>query len=184
MSTTLLRRLVPVVAVVALLSACDTAGDDSAQAAAERPVRVEPDAPTTAAPEPAPDETDEPEDGHDDEHEHEGMEGEPPPDEDATPVDPAPGTTVDPRAYAWESARVLGDDQRWLRLHFWKGVEPCEVLDDVVVDYGEDEVTVTLLLGRAQDAGDVACIEIVEYHSVTVALDEPIGRRNLVDGAA
>lgn len=97
-------------------------------------------------------------------------------------VEPRPGmTNVYPRIY--DTARI-GDDGTTVTIDFWSGVEPCYVLDHVDVAYGADEVTVTLFEGSDPTGGDVACIEIGVSKRVVITLDEPLGDRALVDGAA
>ena len=97
-------------------------------------------------------------------------------------VEPTPGMSdVYPRAF---DKIVVGDDGRTLTIFFWSGVEPCYVLDHVDVDYGPGAITVTLFEGHDASAGDVACIEIALIKKVVVQLDEPVGDRRVVDGAA
>ena len=45
-------------------------------------------------------------------------------------------------------------------------------------------MTITLFEGHDPNAGDVACIEIAVFKRVVVQLDEPVGGRAIVDGAA
>jgi hypothetical protein len=114
-----------------------------------------------------------------------------PGDEPAVPTDPYDGaqlvkpTTgmsgVSPRPY---DKAVVGDDDRTLTIFFWSGVEPCYVLDHIDVDYGPGAITVTLFEGYDASAGDVVCIEIALLKKVVVVLDEPVGDRRIVDGAA
>jgi hypothetical protein len=100
----------------------------------------------------------------------------------ARKVDPTPGMSdVYPRAF---DKAVVGDDGRTLTIFFWSGVEPCYVLDHVDVTYGPGAITVTLFEGHDATAGDVACIEIALIKKVVVQLDEPVGDRRVVDGAA
>jgi hypothetical protein len=101
----------------------------------------------------------------------------------SSPVTPVPGM-ADVRAVGWDRVDVAGDD-RTLTIHFWSGVEPCYVLDRVDVRYGDDAVTVTLFEGHdpSADDEDMVCIEIALAKSVTIALDEPLAGRDLIDGA-
>jgi len=100
----------------------------------------------------------------------------------AQKVEPRPGMSdLYPRAF---DKAVVGDDDRTLTIFFWSGVEPCYVLDHVDVGYGADAITVTLFEGHDASAGDVACIEIALIKKVVVHLDEPVGDRRIVDGAA
>ncbi len=97
-------------------------------------------------------------------------------------VEPTPGMAgVNPTAF---DKVVVGDDDRTLTIFFWSGVEPCYVLDRVDVDASRDAITVTLFQGHDASAGDVACIEIALLKEVVVQLDEPVGDRRIVDGAA
>ena len=100
----------------------------------------------------------------------------------AQKVEPTPGMSdVYPRAF---DKAVVGNGGRTLTIFFWSGVEPCYVLDHVDVDAGGDAITVTLFEGHDASAGDVACIEIALLKKVVVQLDEPVGDRRIVDGAA
>ena len=97
-------------------------------------------------------------------------------------VEPTPGM-ADVYARPFDSATVNGDGTS-VTIDFVSGVEPCAVLDRVDVGYGADAVTITLFEGRDPNAGDVACIEIAVFKRVIVQLDEPLGDREIVDGAA
>ena len=98
----------------------------------------------------------------------------------AQPVEPTPGM-AGVRARPFDRA-MLNDDGT-VTILFTSGVEPCAVLDHVIVDEG-DVVTITLYEGHDPDAGDVACIEIAVLKSVTITLDHPLDGRDIVDGAA
>ena len=99
----------------------------------------------------------------------------------AQPVEPTPGM-AGVRARPFDRA-MLNDDGT-VTILFTSGVEPCAVLDHVDVDEGDAAVTITLYEGHDPDAGDVACIEIAVLKSVTITLDQPLGGRDIVDGAA
>ncbi|MGH2680758.1 MAG: hypothetical protein ACRDG8_09820 [Actinomycetota bacterium] len=101
---------------------------------------------------------------------------------DAQLVEPRPGMT-DSRPHGFDRA-VVNDDGRSLTIFFWSGVEPCYVLDRVEVDAGPGAITVTLFEGHDANAGDIACIDIALLEKVIVTLDEPVGHRRIVDGAA
>ena len=102
--------------------------------------------------------------------------------EGAQKVEPTPGMAgVNPTAF---DKVVVGDDGKTLTIFFWSGVEPCYVLDHVEVDKSRDAITATLFQGHDPSAGDVACIEIALLKKVVVQLDEPVGDRRIVDGAA
>ncbi len=97
-------------------------------------------------------------------------------------VEPTPGMAgVNPTAF---DKVVVGDDDRTLTIFFYSGVEPCYVLDRVDVDEGSDAITITLFQGHDASAGDVACIDIALLKKVVVELDEQVGDRRIVDGAA
>lgn len=96
-------------------------------------------------------------------------------------VRPRPGM-ADLRQVAWEKARQTSSG-RSLRVSYWSGVEPCNVLDRVDVDYSPTKIIVTLYEGHDPEAGDVACIEIALLKAVVVRLDEPVDERKIVDGA-
>jgi hypothetical protein len=104
------------------------------------------------------------------------------PDGGAEPVEPRPGM-AGVRPHAFDHA-VVGSDGTTVTVYFWSGVEPCYVLDHVDVEYGAKAVTITIFEGHDPEAGDVACIEIALLKKVVVELDEPVGDREIVDGAA
>jgi hypothetical protein len=104
------------------------------------------------------------------------------PDGSAQLVEPTPGM-AGIRPHAFDHA-VVGDDGTTVAVFFWSGVEPCHVLDHVDVADGANAVTITLYEGHDASAGDVACIEIALMKEVVVELDEPVGDREIVDGAA
>ena len=89
---------------------------------------------------------------------------------------------ADLRQVAWEKARQTSSG-RALRVTYWSGVEPCNVLDNVDVAYSPKRITVTLFEGHDPEAGDVACIDIALLKAVVVKLDEPVDGRKIVDGA-
>ncbi|MFN2389244.1 MAG: hypothetical protein ABR575_06510 [Actinomycetota bacterium] len=100
----------------------------------------------------------------------------------AQQVEPRPGM-AGVVASGWDRA-VPVRGGRVLRVFFWSGVEPCNVLDRVEVDYAENAVTVTLFQGHDPTQPDVACIEIAIRKVVEVDLTEPLDGRKVVDGAA
>ena len=105
-----------------------------------------------------------------------------PGDEGPVLVEPRPGMAgVHARPFDRAAAN---DDGTSVTIDFVSGVEPCAVLDHVDVRYSAEAVTITLYEGHDPNAGDVACIEIGVYKRVTVQLDEPLGERAIVDGAA
>jgi hypothetical protein len=107
-----------------------------------------------------------------------------PPPGDGLPqiVEPEAGL-ADVFARPFDTATASGDATS-VTIDFWSGVEPCTMLDHVDATYGPRTVTITLFEGRDPNAGDVACIEIAVAKRVVVRLDEPLGDRPIVDGAA
>jgi hypothetical protein len=97
-------------------------------------------------------------------------------------VTPRPGM-ADVFARPFDTATV-SDDGRSVAIDFVSGVEPCSVLDHVDVRARPDAVSITVFEGHDPDAGDVACIEIGVLKRTVVQLDEPVGGRTIVDGAA
>ncbi|MGZ8765069.1 MAG: hypothetical protein ACXW2C_05145 [Acidimicrobiia bacterium] len=97
-------------------------------------------------------------------------------------VEPRPGM-ADVRPVRFDAAHPVGDG-RTLEIRFTGGVAPCFVLDRVSVDEQAERVVVTLFAGRDADAGDVACIELAALYATRVPLDDPLGSRAVVDGAA
>jgi hypothetical protein len=97
----------------------------------------------------------------------------------ALAVTPRPGL-VDIRKHIWDRAEPVGPRQ--VRVEFWGGIEECEALDHVDVDESPERVAITLFTGRVPTA-DV-CIEIAVLKSFTVTLDDPVGEREILDGAA
>jgi hypothetical protein len=106
----------------------------------------------------------------------------PPNDGEPLLVEPRPGMVdVYPRPFA---SAAPGRDGADVTIDFWSGIEPCTVLDHVDVRYGSRAVTITLYEGHDPNADDVACIDIAVGKRVIVPLDEPLGDRRIVDGAA
>ena len=89
---------------------------------------------------------------------------------------------ADLRRIPWEKQRRTPGG-RSLRVTYWSGVEPCNVLDHVEVRYGGDQIVVTLYEGHDPAQADVACIEIALLKAVVVKLEEPVDGRKIVDGA-
>ena len=104
------------------------------------------------------------------------------PGDSAEPVEPRPGmVNVSPIPFDHVD---VGDDDRTLTVFFWSGVEPCYVLDRVDVDESPGSIRITLFQGSDPDVTNVACIDIALLKKVTLQLDEPVGTRRIVDGAA
>lgn len=97
----------------------------------------------------------------------------------ALEVDPRDGL-VDVGPHVWDQIQVAS--QTSLVVLFYGGVEECEGLARVEVDETPKKVTITLFTGRVPDAE--VCIEIAVLKSVRIELDDPLGDRRIVDGAA
>ena len=86
----------------------------------------------------------------------------------ATLVVPRPGRlNTHPVRVARLDARVEGS-QAIVRLSWWSGVEPCTVLDSVVVV--RTGSTIALTVREGADRLDVACIAIAQYKATVVDL--------------
>lgn len=79
----------------------------------------------------------------------------------------------------FDKHKILDGDR--LKLFFWGGVEDCYGVDHVDIEYGNEVVIATIFYGSKPNA-DV-CIELAEYQAVVVQLDEPVGGREILDGA-
>ncbi|MER7208030.1 hypothetical protein ABZ470_18815 [Streptosporangium sp. NPDC020072] len=97
------------------------------------------------------------------------------------PVKPE-GHAIGPRKVAWLSAKP-SKDGRSLRVVWWSGVEPCQVLDRVTVKQTSKRVTVTLWEGQSGKIQNPVCIDIAIKKVTTVKLKAPLGHRKVVDGA-
>lgn len=111
---------------------------------------------------------------------------------DSGGVDPEPGeaTRVEPtdgledvHPVGWDAIEVAPDDQRQITVFWWSGVAPCNALAEVDVVHGADAVTVTVLEGNVPSDEPRACIELAQYTSTSLTLDEEIGPRSILDGA-
>ena len=81
----------------------------------------------------------------------------------AKPVVPRPGVAVNVHPVAAESlaARVEGSTII-VTATWWSGVEPCTILDSIVVDTGDGTYTITLREGSSPQ--EIACPAIAEQH--------------------
>ena len=68
-----------------------------------------------------------------------------------------------------------------ISVDWWSGVEPCTVLDSIVVERGDGTYAITLREGRGP--GDVACIAIAELHRTFIDLGELVPGTYLVTDA-
>jgi hypothetical protein len=98
-------------------------------------------------------------------------------------AEPYDGPVDQVRPIPWERSRARGSDDRTFLLIYWSGVEPCNVLDRVEVEEQAGKVVATIYEGAAGDQQNVACIEIAVQKAAVITLDEPLGERELVDGA-
>jgi hypothetical protein len=89
---------------------------------------------------------------------------------------------ADLRRIPWERTRQTSSG-RALRVTYWSGVEPCNVLDHVDVRYETSKIVVTLFEGYDPEEPDVACIELALRKAVMVKLEQPVDGRKIVDGA-
>ncbi len=96
-------------------------------------------------------------------------------------VTPQPGQ-ADVRAIPFQKAKVI-EGGTSVKLLWYSGVEPCNVLDSIQVDYSPDAVTITLFEGHTPSDEDVACIELAVKKATIVELSEPLGGREILDGA-
>jgi hypothetical protein len=96
-------------------------------------------------------------------------------------VDPNPGSSgevtvpqpgqLDVHPVSAESIEAAVDGQTVrLKISWTSGIEPCYVLDSIVVDQGEHAFAITLLEGHAP--GDNVCIEIAKSKFAIVDLGE------------
>lgn len=120
-----------------------------------------------------------------------------------TPVSSCPGDEEPPTSGPWDGAEPVeprpgmvgvapipfdhvdvGADDRTVTVFFSSGVEPCYVLDHVDVEEGPGSITITLFQGNDPQVANVACIDIAVSKKVVVQVEEPVGTRRIVDGAA
>jgi ABC-type transport system substrate-binding protein len=81
----------------------------------------------------------------------------------AKPIVPQPGLAVDVHPIAAEQLAARVDGNRIIVTAVWtSGVEPCTILDSIVVDKGEGTYTVTL--NEGSNPQEIACIAIAEQH--------------------
>ncbi len=97
-------------------------------------------------------------------------------------VIPKPGQ-LDPRPVPMDKLTATVDGRHVLITATWtSGVEPCYVLDTILVDKDGFTYTITLREGHGPD--DVACIEIAQMKATRVDLGElEPGTYTIVDGA-
>lgn len=95
-------------------------------------------------------------------------------------VKPRPGME-NLRPVTWDKAEALSE--RKVLVTFYGGVEPCDVLDSVKVNYGAKAITISLFSGSDPKQPDAMCIQIAQLKSVEVDLTEDAGDRAFKDGS-
>jgi len=102
------------------------------------------------------------------------------------PVEPSPAPLI-PTAglqnvhpIQWQDA-IVGADDRSATLTWYTGPPECYGLDHVDTRYTPGTVRITLYEGTVP--GAEVCTEIAMFVSTTVTFDEPVGGREIVDGA-
>ncbi|MGI9018823.1 MAG: hypothetical protein ACR2HR_17255 [Euzebya sp.] len=96
------------------------------------------------------------------------------------PIEQTSGT---PHAVAFENTQVSSDGMQ-ISVQWWSGVSPCTALADVEVVQDASSVTITVHEASVHpDGQDVACIQIAQAKQHTIALDQPLGDREIIDGA-
>jgi hypothetical protein len=87
-------------------------------------------------------------------------------------VVPKPGQ-LDVRAIPAQTLSAVADGRRvTLTIEYTSGVEPCYILDSIVVAVGADAGTFAITLREGHGPGDVVCIEIAEFKRAIVELGE------------
>jgi len=94
-------------------------------------------------------------------------------------AEPQPGQ-ADVHPVPWDRAKPNRDV---VRVFYWSGVEPCNVLDHVRVRETSSSITITLFEGRTETEEDVACIEVALLKYTDVRLHSPVAGRTIKDGA-
>lgn len=104
-------------------------------------------------------------------------------------VDDEGATFVEPHPEAQGSQPVMWDKVSFdretlgLTVYWTSGVEPCTVLDEIVVEVRDADVLVTVMEGAPPEAAAISCIMMAQTKRHTVTLDEDPGDRPFVDGA-
>ena len=87
-------------------------------------------------------------------------------------VTPKPGQ-LDVRAIPAQTLSAAVDGRRvTVSIDYTSGVEPCYILDSIVVAVGADAGTFAITLREGHGPGDVVCIEIAESKRAIVELGE------------
>jgi hypothetical protein len=81
----------------------------------------------------------------------------------AKPIIPKPGQAIDIHPVAAEQLAARVEGNKIIVKALWtSGVEPCTILDSIVVNKGEGTYTITLQEGSSPQ--EIACIAIAEQH--------------------
>lgn len=81
----------------------------------------------------------------------------------AKPVVPKPGQAIDIHSVPADDLKARVDGNKIIVTVVWTtGVEPCTILDSIVVDQGEGTYKVTLREGSSPQ--EIACIALAEQH--------------------
>lgn len=102
-----------------------------------------------------------------------------------TPNLVTPQAAVKLRQHRWDEAAPGGEGSELLVRGFLTGGPPCAVLGRVDVSETDESVTITLWVGQQADAACDGPQPDLAYPFVTkVSLQEALGERRLIDGAA
>jgi hypothetical protein len=85
------------------------------------------------------------------------------------------------RPVTWQAARLLSD--RVVRVYFYAGAEPCDVLDSVQIEYGTNDIALGLFAGADPAPGHAGCGNDVMLKDVELTLDEDVEGRPFRDAA-
>jgi hypothetical protein len=145
------RMIAGLVSIAVLLAACSSAAAPSAPPSAAppaSPTEPSPDVPVSAPPS----------DGAGG-----GASADPGFGVGAKPIVPKPGQAIDVHPIAAEQLAARVDGNKIIVKALWiSGVEPCTILDSIVVNKGEGTYTITLREGSSPQ--EIACIAIAEQH--------------------
>ena len=145
------RTIAGLVSFALLLAACSSAAAPSTPPSA--PPSANPTQPSSDAPVTAP-----PSDGAGG-----GASADPGIGAGAKPVDPKPRQAIGIHPIAAEQLAARVDGNKIFVTVVWtSGVEPCTILDSIVVNKGEGTYTITLQEGSSPQ--EIACIAIAEQH--------------------
>jgi hypothetical protein len=91
---------------------------------------------------------------------------------DATQVVPVPGR-LDPHPVNVQLVRAaIDDDEVWVEIRWYSGVEECYATDSVQVDRDDAAKTINLTVLEGSTGGDVMCIEIAVLKATLVNLGD------------